>query len=71
MTSNLNRRLQEHADQDVKSTRYRTPFILIYYESYLAFEDAKVREKKIKQFKNAYTELKKRINNSLLYEFSN
>ena len=65
VTSNLKQRLQEHNTGQVESTRYRRPFTLIYYEAYRSIEDAKERERKLKQFKNTYAELKKRIKNSL------
>lgn len=65
MTMNLRKRFREHNDGEVKSTKHRRPFTLVYYEAYHSFEDVKMREKRLKQFKNAYTELKKRIANSL------
>jgi len=67
VTSNLRRRFWEHNTGQVESTRYRRPFVLIYYEAYRSLEDAKERERKLKQFKNTYAELKKRIKNSLQY----
>ncbi|MDI6883336.1 MAG: GIY-YIG nuclease family protein [Patescibacteria group bacterium] len=65
ITPNLRKRFREHNASELKSTRYRRPFTLVYYESYYSFEDTKEREKKLKQFKNTYTELKKRISHSL------
>ena len=65
VTSDLKKRLQEHNSGKSASTKYRTPFVLIYYEAYLSFKDAIEREKKLKQFKNSYKELKKRISYSL------
>jgi len=65
MTSNLKVRLQEHNEGQVKSTYYRRPFALIYYEAYCSFEDAKTRERKLKHFKNSYKELKKRMLHSM------
>lgn len=65
LTSDLRRRLKEHNTGLTRSTKNRRPFKLIYYEAYAAFEDAKTRESKLKQFKNSYKELKKRIPHSL------
>ncbi|MDI6641980.1 MAG: GIY-YIG nuclease family protein [Elusimicrobiota bacterium] len=66
LTSDLRRRIKKHNNGLTKSTKNRRPFTLIYYEAYSAFEDAKLRESKLKQFKNSYKELKKRIPHSLL-----
>ena len=49
----------------MESTRHRRPLELIYYEAYRSLEDAKVREKRLKRFKNGFMELKKRINHSV------
>jgi putative endonuclease len=64
-TSDLRRRLREHNSGKNISTKRRAPFDLIYYEAYKSRKDALARERKIKQFKNSYSELKKRIENSL------
>lgn len=65
VTKDLKRRFCEHNQGLNKSTKYRVPFILVYYESYASEKDARIRERKLKQFKNSYAELKKRIINSL------
>lgn len=44
-SNNLKRRIEEHNRGENFSTSYRRPFKLIYYEAYLAEEDAKKREK--------------------------
>ena len=44
-SNNLKRRLKEHDSGKNFSTKIRRPFKLIYYEAYLAREDAEVREK--------------------------
>jgi len=59
--ADLKRRLEEHNSGKSKSTRNRVPFELIYYEAYLLRDSAMNREKKLKQFKNSYTHLIKRI----------
>lgn len=65
LTSDLRRRIKEHNGGMTRSIKNRRPFKLVYYEAYTAFEDAKMRESKLKQFKNSYKELKKRIPHSL------
>ena len=65
MTNDIQRRLEEHNNGNSYWTKSREPFELVYYEAYRLLEDAKVREKKLKQFKNSYTELKKRLSNSM------
>ena len=47
-SSNLKRRIQEHSDGKVKSTRNRRPLKLICYEAYLDKETALRREKYLK-----------------------
>ena len=64
-TDNLEKRVEEHRLGLNLSTRYRGPLRLIYYEAYLSSRDARIRESRLKKFKNSYTELKKRINYSL------
>ena len=65
LTHNLRKRFIEHNQGLNKSTKFRRPLILIYYEAYTSLKDAKIREGKLKKFKNSYAELKKRIINSL------
>lgn len=67
-TADLRKRLQEHNERKNKSTSYRGPFKLIYYESYLESRDARIREQRLKQFKNGYRELMKRIKYSTKYK---
>ncbi|MDP4007096.1 MAG: GIY-YIG nuclease family protein [bacterium] len=64
-TNDLRKRLNEHNQSLNKSTKYRTPLVLVYYEAYQSEKDARTRESKLKQFKNSYAELKKRISNSI------
>jgi len=64
-TSNLRRRYTEHNSGLSAATKNRTPLVLVYYEAYYSFSDARRREQKLKKFKNSYTELKKRIAESL------
>jgi putative endonuclease len=64
-TSNLKKRLQEHARGKSKYLSLRRPVKLIYYEAYLSEIDARERERKLKKFKNIYSGLKSRLKNSL------
>ena len=59
-TSNLRKRLKEHNDGKAKSTRYRRPLELIYYEAYKEKSIARKREKLLKKGK-AHMELRKRL----------
>ncbi len=47
-TSDLRGRLQEHNAGRVRSTSYRRPLRLIYYEASLSIEDARRRERYLK-----------------------
>ena len=47
-SNNLKRRFEEHNKGEIKSTKNRKPFTLIYYESYLHQQDATEREKLFK-----------------------
>ena len=64
-SNDLRRRLIEHNSGVNKSTKNKVPFRLIYYEAYRSETDARIREQKLKQFKNAYARLKQRLKNSL------
>ena len=47
-TNDLKRRIKEHNSGFTLSTRYRKPFKLIYYESYVNLNDALEKEKFLK-----------------------
>jgi len=47
-TGNLRKRLTEHSDGNVRSTRYRLPFEMVYYEASRNNTDALHREKYLK-----------------------
>ena len=64
-TTDLRRRIKEHADGDVVSTRPRRPLKLVYYEAYVDEQDARERESSLKLKSNAYAQLRKRIRRSL------
>ena len=44
MTADLKRRIQEHENGKVKSTKHRQPMKLICYEAYLTKNEAEKRE---------------------------
>ena len=54
-SSDLRRRLKEHGKT----------WKLIYYEAYLARKDAVLRERKLKDYGNSLSHLKKRLSSSL------
>lgn len=64
-TDNLKRRFEEHNKGKSKSTKFKTPLQLVYYEAYGREADAKLREWNLKRHAGAMTHLKKRIRNSL------
>ncbi|MFC1727092.1 GIY-YIG nuclease family protein [Patescibacteria group bacterium] len=51
LSNNLTRRIAEHREGKVRSTRHRVPFKLIYFESYLNKKDAEKRERYFKTTK--------------------
>ncbi len=63
-TNDLRRRLKEHNEGKVFSTRLRTPFEIIYYEVYKAEADARERESNLKLRSRAFAQLKRRIERS-------
>jgi putative endonuclease len=64
-TKDLERRLKEHNAGLADYTRKYLPWTLIYCEGYISLEDAQKREKSLKYFGKAYSQLKKRIAASL------
>lgn len=64
-TNDLRRRLIEHNNGKVLSTKSRRPFELRYYESYYDEDDARKRESSLKKDGRALAVLKKRIIKSL------
>lgn len=64
-TNDLRKRLREHNEGKVFSTKSRQPFELVYYESYKSESDARKREKNLKLRSRAFTQLKRRIQESL------
>ncbi|MFH1711797.1 MAG: GIY-YIG nuclease family protein [Patescibacteria group bacterium] len=64
-TNNLERRLREHANGDVQSTKHRQPFELLYYEVYKIEKDARMREKYLKGGGRARKNLKIQLSETL------
>jgi len=50
-TSNLQKRLDYHNSGRQRSTRHRTPFVLVYYEVFNSKSEAIKREKQLKSYK--------------------
>ena len=67
-TNDLHRRLREHFDGKVSSTKYRLPLKFVYSETYLKFTDAARREKYLKGG-NGRAQLKVQLQD-ILKEFS-
>lgn len=65
-TNDLRRRPQEHNSGESKSTKPRAPFELRYYEAYTSEREAKDREFRLKKDGRALSQLRKRIEKSLL-----
>lgn len=63
-TSNLKKRFLEHNSNESFSTKNHR-WKLVYYEAYLSREDAKTREKRLKNYGQALAQLKRRIKASL------
>ena len=64
-TNDLKRRFKEHNSGKVRSTKSRTPFNLVYYESYASESDSRKREHNLKLDGRALTQLKVRIKESI------
>lgn len=64
-TKSMRRRLAEHNEGSVFSTKHRRPLTIIYLEGYKAESDARKREQNLKLRSRAYTQLMKRIQSSI------
>ena len=63
-TSDLKRRFKEHNSEKYNKNRFtfrNRPWKLVYYEAYSVKEKAMERERKLKQYGNSFSILKKRI----------
>lgn len=64
-TTDLRKRLKEHNEGKVFSTKFRKPFELVYYyEAYKSESDARKREANLKLRSRAFAQLKKHITDS-------
>ena len=63
--ADLKVRLKRHNDKKIKSTKAYAPWNLVYYEAYKSEEDARKRERMLKQRGQAVRRLKERLINSL------
>jgi len=60
-TSNLHKRLEEHREGKIYSTKKMLPIELIYFEAYSSKKTAFEREKRLKHYGSALRHLKLRI----------
>ena len=61
----LRERFYKHNQGLVRSTKRFMPWRLVYYEAYVAKQDAVMREKQLKRFAKGFASLKGRLHNSL------
>ena len=64
-TNSIKRRIKEHNNGLVSSTKSRGSFNLVYYEAYNSEKDARARERNLKLRSRAFEQLKKRIKRSV------
>lgn len=64
-TSDLKKRYKHHQQGKVSSTKNRRPLELVYYEAYKSEKDVRNRERQIKRRAKAFTNLKRRIKDSI------
>lgn len=64
-TNDLRKRVKEHNSGLVRSTKYRLPVKLVYYEAYASEQDARHREHNLKLRGRAIRQLLLRIKHSL------
>lgn len=65
LTNNLKKRIKKHNQKQSFSTKFKTPWQIIYYEAYQSEKDAKLRERGLKYYGRALAQLKRRIKYSL------
>lgn len=63
-TSSLHKRLREHKEGKVYTTRKMLPVELMYFEAYKSKKDAFKREKKLKYYGSGLRNLKLRLQDS-------
>lgn len=60
-TSDLIKRFKEHNNGEVRSTKNRIPYKLIYYEAYCNIDQARDREKEVKENRSKKEDILKRF----------
>ncbi len=65
-TSDLNRRFQEHNQNESGYTKKYSPWELVYYEGYKTEKDARSREQSLKLHAQGLRRIKERLRTSLL-----
>lgn len=60
-TGNIEKRLFEHSNGKNRSTKFYSPFKLVYYEAYTSKDDALARERRLKHHGSVVGHLKKRL----------
>jgi len=51
ITANIENRLKKHNKGEVRSTKTRKPFVVIYSEKFENYKSARIREKEVKSYK--------------------
>ena len=64
-TNSLKRRLGQHNNGEVLSTKSSIPYELVYFEGFKSKKDALAREKKLKHHGQGLRRLKERLGNSI------
>lgn len=64
-TSNLAKRVEQHNNGEVRSTKSRAPYDLVYEEQYVKLSDARAREKEIKSIRQIKEEIIINLNKAL------
>ncbi len=64
-STNLQERLKSHNQGKNISTKKYLPWRLVYYEAYASKLEAQKRELQIKKYSSAYSQLKRRIKQSI------
>jgi len=57
--------MEEHNEGNVRSTKLRRPFKLLYVESYVSERDARHREHNLKLRSRALAQLKRRLEDTI------
>ena len=64
-TPNLRKRIEQHKQGSVRSTKAYLPLKLIYYEAYTNLAAARLRESSVKRSGSVWTPLMKRLRASI------